>query len=246
MKDLKELFRKSKVKKLLAVFAHPDDESFVSGGLFQAAKEVNIKTALVCLTRGERGKNGLKKGDLKQIREEELKRAVKILGIDELSLWNYPDANLKRTKSRWIPKVGKLIEKINPDILVTFDHSGITGHPDHIVSCHEVLNLVKNLKAKPHLFWRVPDEQEKTYFKENKAMQFASSPNFRLDYGLEQSVRKIRAIYAHKSQVQGFGFKLQILEWFLFDHKELYYKADLRKNYKFRFVPTKFNGSGSR
>jgi LmbE family N-acetylglucosaminyl deacetylase len=239
MNDLRDLFKKNKGKKLLAIFPHPDDESFVAGGLFQTAKEFGLKTSLICLTRGERGMNGLKTENLKQLRTKEFKRAVEILGLDKFLLWNYADADLRKTKSKWIPKVKEVLQKKKPEIVLTFDHSGITGHPDHIVSCHEILKLVKKMKTNPALLWRVPDEQEKKYFKKNKAMPYASNPNFKLDYGLEESVRKIKAVFAHKSQMQGFGFKLQILEWFLFDHKEFYHKVDLRREYKYRFVQFK-------
>lgn len=238
MKDLETLLKK--YKKLLAIFPHPDDESFVAGGLFQVSKDLDIKTYLLCLTKGERGKNGLKIGNLKKIREKELIKAKDILKIDELISWKFPDACLRKSKKMWVNKTKDVIEKIKPDIIVTLDHSGITGHPDHIVSCHEILKIIKKLKRKPTLLWRVPDEQEKTYFKENKALIHASKANYILDFGFLKSLNKIKAIFAHKSQVTGIGFRLQILEWYLFDQKELYYKVDLRKMYKYRFVEYKF------
>lgn len=237
MKDLSSILKKNSSAKLLAIFAHPDDESFVAGGLFQIAKEHGFKTQLICLTKGEGGISGLKREDLKKIRASEFKKAVEILRIDESFQWSYPDVNLRLTKSRWIPKVKQFLYREKPNIVITFDHSGITGHPDHIVSCHEILKLVKKMKAKPLLLWRVPDEQERHYFKENKALSFASKPNFKLDVGINKSIKKIKAIYAHKSQMQGFLYKLQILEWFLFDHKELYYKVDFGKKYDYKFVP---------
>lgn len=223
----------------MAVFAHPDDESFVSGGLFQEAQKLGIATTLICMTKGGRGLNSYKAGNLKTIRSKELDSAVKILGIDKTLLWDYPDADLRSSKDKWLKKLEGKIEELKPDLILTFDPSGITGHPDHIVSCIETLNLVKKMDKRPYLIWRVPDDQEKYYFKANEALPFASSPNLVLNYGLKESLKKISAIYVHVSQMKDFRFKLQILEWFLFDHKEFYFQVDPAANYKYKFVPFK-------
>lgn len=236
MKSISKFLKANEGKVLLAIFPHPDDESFVAGGLLQAAKEAGLKVNLICLSKGERGEDTVKKEELKKIRSRELDKATAILEIDELILLGYPDGNLRKTKGKWALKIKKLIDKTKPDIVITFDYSGITGHPDHIISCHEILKIIIDMKEKPVLFWRVPDEQEKKYFKNNKALKHASSPDHILNYGFTKSIKKIRAIFSHKSQLQGARFKLQILEWYLFDHKELYFKVDLRKKYHYRFV----------
>ena len=236
MLDLHVLLKKTFVKKLLAVFPHPDDESFCVGGLFQLAQDNDIKTTLITLTKGERGNNSLGGGNLKNIRTKELELAAEILGIDELLSWDFPDLNLKDTKKLWSEKLKNEIDQLKPDIIVTFDHSGITGHPDHIIVSTEVLSIVREMTVKPTLLWRTPDEQEKHYFKDNTAITFASGPTHILNYGLGQALNKIKAIYSHASQMKSFRFKIQILEWFLFDHKELYCKVDLSKKYDYRFV----------
>ena len=236
MKNLRQILKRYSGKTLLAIFAHPDDESFVSGGLFQVADEYDIRTSLICLTKGERGINAYKKGDLKRIREKELRLAVAILGIDELYLWDYPDARLKNSRSKWVEKLGKTIQTIKPDIVLTFDHSGITGHPDHIILCVEVLDLIKKLGIKPVLFWRVPDKHEIKIFKKNEALIYRSEATHKLKYTFKEAIKKIKAIYSHRSQMQGTVFKLRILEWFLFDHFELYCKVNMKKKYTYKFV----------
>jgi len=236
MENLHKFLVANKVKNILAVFAHPDDESFVSGGLFQELQKLNIQANLICLTKGGRGLNPHRRGNLKEIRTGELEKAVKILGIDNCQLWDFPDADLKSTKDKWLTVLKNEVEKIKPDLILTFDPSGITGHPDHIVSCIETLDAVKKLKNPPIVIWRVPDEQEKLYFKNNKALMFACVPNLVLNYGLTESLNKIKAIFSHASQMKSLRFKLQILEWFLFDHKEFYYKVNLNQKYKYKFV----------
>jgi len=234
--DLQETLKRSSVKKLLAIFPHPDDESFCVGGLFQLAQKNNIFVSLITLTKGERGINSFGSGNLGKIREKELKKASKILGVDEVVLWNYPDVNLKNTQKKWSTKLKKEIMRINPDLVITFDHSGITGHPDHIVVSTEVLRILKDIKNPPLLFWRVPDDQEKNYFKKNSALKFASQPTHVLNFGFRETLEKLRSIYAHESQMKSFAFRIQILEWFLFDHKELYCKVDLNKKFDYQFV----------
>ena len=231
MQDFKDYVSENSKKRLLTIFCHPDDESFVAGGLFQEAAFLGLETHLVCLTGGESGKNSYKGGDLKKIRSGEFEKACKLLGIENYFLWNFPDAHLQTSVAAWLPEVEKLINKLSPDIVVTFDFSGITGHPDHIASCREILDLVKKQKRKIDLLWRVPDEYEVKFFKDNDALKFASKANLKVSCGLTQSYKKIKSIYAHKSQMPNFAFKLHILEWCLFDHKELYYKVDLTKKY---------------
>jgi len=236
MKSLKSFFENNKVKKLLAVFPHPDDESFLSGGLFTTLENMGIESYLICLSKGERGLNAKKSGNISNIRETELKTASEVLGIDHLKLWNFPDASLRETKNKWIPKLEKEIIEINPDTILTFDPSGITGHPDHITSSVETLNLVVKLKKRPLLLWRVPDFVERFYFRENGALVYSAKPNLIHKYSMKVALNKLKAIFSHGSQIKNFGFKLQMLEWHLFDHKELYFNVDLDKKYHHKFV----------
>lgn len=234
MKDLSKWLTKFKGKNMLLVFPHPDDEAYVSGGLLQIAQKLSIKTKLICLTKGGRGilpTNKVEAKNLKDLREKELKSACSILGVDEMILWDYPDANLIKVKNNWIKILKQEINKSNASIVVTFDYSGITGHPDHLVVSKEVFEYLKGIKAKPELLLRVPDEQELKYFKENKAINFAQKPTHKLEYSISVSLNKIKAIFAHKSQLTSKLFALQILEWFLFDHKELYHLVDYKIKY---------------
>jgi N-acetylglucosamine malate deacetylase 2 len=235
MKDLKDMFTENKTKHILAVFAHPDDESFASGGLFRLAHSLNIKITLVCLTKGEMG-NPAGVFDLEKVRSEELHNARAILGIDKLIILDYPDTHLVKTKKEWKNDILRIIERSEPDVVLTFDPSGITGHPDHVILSIELLNLIKKMKNKPLLLWRVPDKQEKRYFKDSAAVKYANKPTHTLNYGIKTGIDKIRAIYAHKSQIHSRPFKLRILEWFLFDHSERYNKVDLNKNYQYEIV----------
>ena len=232
MQDINFFIKENNIKKLLAIFPHPDDESYVSGGLFQVLHNFEVNTKLICLTKGKKGKNFLKKGDLGKIREQELKNASKILR---------PDAGLKNCVKEWRGLLIKKIINYEPQVVLTFDYSGITGHPDHIVTCDEVLKIIKSLKKRPILIWRVPNGKEKKYFFENESLKYSVKPNLLVNYSFFISANKIKAIFSHQSQIKNFQFKLHIIDWFFFDHQEPYYKVDLKKNYEFEYVHYKIN-----
>jgi LmbE family N-acetylglucosaminyl deacetylase len=135
---------------LMAVFAHPDDESFGSGGtLARYAADPDVRVTLVCATLGEAGEISdpelATKARLGQVREAELRCACDKLGLDELYLLGYRDSGMAGTPDNLHPRslamanfdevVGKIVAHIRrerPDVVVTFDQTGGYGHPDHI------------------------------------------------------------------------------------------------------------------
>lgn len=124
--------------KLLAVFAHPDDESMGVGGTLTKYAAEGVETHLVCASRGEVGWFGPEEQypgpeRLGQIREEELRCAVKELGITSLSFLDYLDGQVDQANpTEVIGKIVTHIRRIQPQVVATFPHDGNYGHPDHI------------------------------------------------------------------------------------------------------------------
>ena len=124
--------------KLMAILAHPDDESLGIGGTLAKYSAEGVATYLVCATRGERGWNGPEEQDpgleaLGRIREKELANAAKHLGIKETIFLNYIDGDVDQIKpQKAISDITAAIRRIRPQVVVTFDLNGIYGHPDHI------------------------------------------------------------------------------------------------------------------
>src|SRR4051794_7553663 len=124
--------------KLLAVLAHPDDESLGFGGTLTKYAAEGVETHLVTATRGERGRFGsLGKGgdpvEVGRVREAELRAAAAVLGIRDVFLLNYPDGGVDQVESTTaIRAVVSHIRRIQPDVVVTFGPEGAYGHPDHI------------------------------------------------------------------------------------------------------------------
>ncbi|MFY0543026.1 PIG-L deacetylase family protein [Brevibacillus sp. H7] len=126
-------------KRILFVFAHPDDETFTSG--VTIAKYVNEERAVVsllCATRGQAGKAGdppvCLPGELPVYRERELREAASILGIAHVDILDYEDKHLNEVPmDELIAQIHAAIQRHQPQIVITFAPHGISGHPDHIV-----------------------------------------------------------------------------------------------------------------
>lgn len=136
-------------KTILAVLAHPDDESFGLGGTLALYARKGFDTYYVCATRGEAGTldpkylDGFK--DTAELRTNELMRAAKILGLKGVFFLGYRDSGMPGTEENKHPeaqinhsldevagKVVKYIRELKPEIVITFDPIGGYKHPDHI------------------------------------------------------------------------------------------------------------------
>ena len=124
--------------KLLAVLAHPDDESMGLGGALAKYAADGIETYLVCATRGERGwwdSEGPNPGleGVGRVRTLELENAGKVLGLKEIHFLNYIDGDLDQAHPiQAVERIVPHIRRIKPHVVVTFSHDGGYGHPDHI------------------------------------------------------------------------------------------------------------------
>jgi LmbE family N-acetylglucosaminyl deacetylase len=127
---------------LLAVLAHPDDESLGFGGTLAKYAAEGVRVHLVTATRGDRGRyRGKPPGDpahpgqaaLAGIREVELRDAARALGIHDVSILGYPDGGVDRVDAREaVAAVAQHIRRIRPQVVVTFGPDGAYGHPDHV------------------------------------------------------------------------------------------------------------------
>jgi LmbE family N-acetylglucosaminyl deacetylase len=130
-------------RSLLAVFAHPDDESLACGGLLAWCAHLGARVSLVCATRGESGTrtDGDEPGDrpagIRDTRSRELQAAAEILGLSEVVLLDHPDGMLPWVDAARLERdIGDAIRRIRPDVVITFGEDGLYWHPDHI-AIHE-------------------------------------------------------------------------------------------------------------
>lgn len=206
-----------KFNKILILFPHPDDEALTCSGLIQYFSTAGKNVALYLFTKGERGNEGAHlDNNLKEIREKESKKVAQILGISKHVMFDMGDGQLKNKKEQLKEMVTKILEDEKPDLVVTYDLSGIYGHPDHIVLTEIIKNIVGtgrdlSLQIKPKLlfvsyppafyrFVKLPTHMARDV----TVLQNRSIPTYKFFIGLK-NINRIRALYAYKSQL--FGFK---------------------------------------
>jgi len=128
---------------LLVVVAHPDDESFGCGSLLAHAAARGVRTVVCCATRGESGEDALGLADdlgLGRLREQELRKAAALLGVDEVRVLHWSDSGMTGAPAPGTladappdsvsTVIGEVIGQVHPDVVVTLDASD--GHRDHV------------------------------------------------------------------------------------------------------------------
>lgn len=126
---------------LLAVFAHPDDESCGPGATLAMYARRGVELGLVCVTRGEQGicddpacedYQPVSRDQAGTIRLQELAGACKALGIRHWAVLGYPDGRLVHgNNSSLEAELVKWIRTLRPQVIVTCCPEGEAGHPDH-------------------------------------------------------------------------------------------------------------------
>ena len=134
-----------KPKKVLSVFAHPDDEIMVAGTLKKWVDE-GVEVHLLYLTKGEEGPTSgiVDKKDLGQERSKELKEVSKLLGVTTIKILDFPDRYLNQTPSNLVyDEIKEVMDTYLPDTLICFDNIiGLYGHTDHVTSGQIALDVV--------------------------------------------------------------------------------------------------------
>lgn len=123
-------------RRILAVFAHPDDEQLISG-LLTSAKADGAHLAMVTATKGDAGRQSpvvCRQSELGVIRHAEVLKNGFALGIDEQEVWDYPDGGLPdQPIDELVLRVAAAMTRYEPDLVVAFwPASGATGHKDHM------------------------------------------------------------------------------------------------------------------
>lgn len=146
LKDTSSKFR------LLIAYAHPDDESFGSGGLIAKYTAQGVQVDYLCATNGELGTVsddiGEQTDSTATIRLQELDCASNVLSINHVIKLNYQDSGMMGSETSKLPAClwyewenhpDKLIQQLvdiiretKPHVIVTFNRYGGYGHPDHI------------------------------------------------------------------------------------------------------------------
>lgn len=187
-------------RSVLAVVAHPDDESFGLGAVVSAFVAGGARVTVLCLTHGEASTLHGVDGDLAHVRERELEDAAAVLGLHRVQLLDFPDGGLMGVDEAVLEAVVLTgIEEASADGLVVFDPNGVTGHPDHQRATAVALAAAA-AAGTPVLGWTLPADVADVLRAELGAPFAGHSPD-RIDLVIDvDRSAQLEAVNCHPSQ----------------------------------------------
>ena len=194
---------------VLAVLAHPDDETIFNGTLAMLS-EKNAKVYIIYATSGNAGRDmtgqKLKGKELSKVRELELQKALKTLNISNPPFFlRFDDGKLFENIDVLQDKILKIFEDVKPDTVITFGPSGFTAHPDHKTLNFIVGEIFGSTNFDGNL-WHIAISEEryriyKNLFKglveENLVLD--KKIDFKVDVSKHKKQRK-ESVLAHRTQ----------------------------------------------
>jgi len=201
---------------LLGVWAHPDDEAYLSAGLMAQFRRRGDRVVVVTATLGERGTSDPEAWPPQRLalhRQRELYQALSAVGVDEIRLLGFGDGEC--TWADGTDLIAGHIADVKPDLIVTFGPDGMTGHPDHravsrwttdawISTAPETTLWYATLDAEFHRSWGALNDHIGLWAEQPQPPCTADSElALRLALDDELLDRKMAALQAHASQTTG-------------------------------------------
>lgn len=188
-----------KERHVLVIFPHPDDEAFGVSGTIASHVNMGTPVTYACLTLGQMGRNMgnppfANRETLPEIRRQELKEAVRILGISDLRMLGYRDKTIEfEDDTKLANRMHALISEVNPSLVITF-YPGYSVHPDHDATGAAVVRAVASMPEadRPKLHC--------VAFSRNCVAELGK-PDIVYDISAVADV-KLEAIRAHRSQTE--------------------------------------------
>ncbi|MCX7782616.1 MAG: PIG-L family deacetylase [Meiothermus sp.] len=215
--------------RILAIFAHPDDESFFCAGTLTRYASLGYEVYLICATRGEQGEirhpeidpalypKGPARG---RLRQAELEAACTILGLRPPIFLDYQDSGYPLEVARANPQGFMQVDlrevelvllghiaRIQPEVIIGFDPQGYYGHMDHIHLHRATIGafwLAGNVIQSPpkRLFFPVRSRELVMRTKFDPQIFSVSEDSFAVHFDVRPYAPTIRAaLLAHRSQV---------------------------------------------
>ncbi|MFN2614395.1 MAG: PIG-L deacetylase family protein [Actinomycetota bacterium] len=228
----------SELGTILGVWAHPDDEAYLSSAIMASAVENGQRVVCVTATRGEKGSWDEERWPtvtMGEVREAELMQCLEILGVTDHRWLDYVDAECDHVSfEEAVGKIVDLIGEVQPDSVLTFGPEGMTDHPDHkAVSRWTTEAFRRAAKPGASLFYATQTQAWADKFVpilarfnvfEGDTPPITPEDELAIDVRLDGDLlgRKVRALMAHASQMEGmksvFGEQLwwdsQSNEWY--------------------------------
>lgn len=205
---------------LLLIVPHPDDEVFGAGALLARTAAAGGSTAVLTLTRGAAGRTlGLcTREELPAVREAELRAALDVLGVQDVTLADYqdyvpdddrglpPHPGLAAVpEEELVELMVEVIERTQPKAVLTFPPNGSNGHPDHVVTSRLAQEAVRRAEHRVKaLYFYASDKlfegpQRPGFLPEEQMRALHLNPTHRFDAG-DELAQKLSAIACHRTQ----------------------------------------------
>ncbi|HEY1332323.1 MAG TPA: PIG-L family deacetylase [Actinomycetota bacterium] len=205
---------------MLGIWAHPDDETYLTAGLMAHSVAEGSRVVCVTATRGEEGSMDEEKWPpetMGAVREQEMMRSLAALGVREHHWLDYHDGTLAGVApAEGIARARAFIRDVAPDSVFTFGPDGMTGHPDHkAVSSWTTQAFREAAGPEARLYYatQTPDWAERFVPRMNQFNVFMEpgtppvTPRDQLGllFALPPDILelKVKAVEAHESQVEG-------------------------------------------
>jgi LmbE family N-acetylglucosaminyl deacetylase len=132
---------------ILGVWAHPDDEAWLSAGLMMRALAADRPVTCVTATKGEAGfpdDDPRPAEERASIRESEMKASLEVMGVTDHRWLGYGDGRCSQVPDdEAIDRLADIITELRPDAVLSFGPDGNTGHSDHISTCRWATRAVE-------------------------------------------------------------------------------------------------------
>lgn len=195
-----------KHERIMAVYPHPDDETFGKGGALALHAREGATVTVVCGTLGQMGRNMGKpifatRESMPNIREKELRNACEALGVANLRLLGLRDKMVEFEDPEYVADlIGEVIEEVRPTLIYTY-YPPYGVHPDHDAMARATLVAVRRLpKSEQPEILASPITRDR--------LEVLGSPNVVLDV-TEVLGQKLAAYRAHRSQSEAMMARME-------------------------------------
>jgi LmbE family N-acetylglucosaminyl deacetylase len=199
---------------ILGVWAHPDDESYLSAGLMAIARASGRRVVVATATDGAAAGQAAAPA-LASLRRAELNAALAAVGVDECVTFGFADGGCGEVPVRiGAHAVRQVVERVRPDTVVTFGPDGVTGHPDHQAVSQWVDAALEQSTVSPRLLhatladefherWAALCDEVGIWMGPERACTPIDECSLVVRCDDEILERKLAALHAHRSQTAG-------------------------------------------
>jgi LmbE family N-acetylglucosaminyl deacetylase len=199
------------MKRLLCVFAHPDDECLGPGGTIAQCAIDGGEVFITTFTAGEAGTIGISKTlgreELAARRRRELAAACDALGVSGHRILGAPDRGVNGVNPKWaVREIIDDMRRLGPQVVMTFHRLGVSGHPDHIAVAEFLDRAFAEVEDGPQrsFGWGIPNQLARLYERPNLVPIPDAEVAARVAIADPAMDRKIAAIRAHETQIDFF------------------------------------------